>query len=195
VATVADKAKAALPAATGRIDAAVKIVLQGDVELLDDGRAKVASQSNGTTVYHVVNGECSCKDFPKAPQGMCKHRLAYGIHKRAKTLATAQLQALDAAPAPGASPPVALPEAPASVNVYVTLAGRQVQVTLRDADEQRLLARLEALLQRFPNVPPAAPELSEGFCAAHGVQMTQHHNAKGAWYSHKTATGWCKGTN
>jgi hypothetical protein len=44
----------------------------------------------------------------------------------------------------------ALPEAPASANVHVTLAGRTVQVTLRDSDEQRLLARLEALLQRFP---------------------------------------------
>jgi hypothetical protein len=45
---------------------------------------------------------------------------------------------------------VPLPEAPASCNVYVMLAGRKVQLTLRDSDEQRLLARLEALLKRFP---------------------------------------------
>ena len=95
VAEVAARAKAALPAANGRIDAAVKMVLAGDVELLPDGTAKVASQSNGQTVYHVVNGECSCKDFPKAPQSICKHRMAYGIHKRAKTLAKQRLAQLD----------------------------------------------------------------------------------------------------
>jgi hypothetical protein len=47
VTEVAEKAKATLPACPGRIDAAVKIVLAGDVELLDDGTAKVASQSDG----------------------------------------------------------------------------------------------------------------------------------------------------
>jgi hypothetical protein len=80
VAEVAEKAKAALPACNGRVESAVKIVLVGDVELLPDGKAKVASQSNGQTTYHIVNGSCDCKDFPKAPQSMCKHRIAYGIH-------------------------------------------------------------------------------------------------------------------
>jgi hypothetical protein len=48
-------------------------VLAGDVELLADGTAKVASQSNGTTAYHVVNGHCDCRDFDKAPHQFCKH--------------------------------------------------------------------------------------------------------------------------
>jgi hypothetical protein len=52
VATVAERAKAALPACNGRVEAAVKIVLAGDVELLADGSAKVASQSNGSTTYY-----------------------------------------------------------------------------------------------------------------------------------------------
>jgi hypothetical protein len=60
VAEIADKAKVTLPECNGRVDAAVKIVLAGDVELLADGKAKVASQSNGQTVYHVVYGECNC---------------------------------------------------------------------------------------------------------------------------------------
>ena len=53
-----------------------------------------------------------------------------------------------------------LPEAPVSCNVYVTLAGRKVQVTLRDSDEQRLLARLEARLrdQRFRLVTISADD-------------------------------------
>jgi hypothetical protein len=204
VAAVAEKSKAALPEANGRIESAIKIVLAGDVELLEGGKAKVASQSNGTTVYHVVNGECSCKDFPKAPQGFCRHRVAYGIHKRAMTLAKLRLEAqLDGhgtgngqhtAEAPKATALAAgLPEAPASCNVYATLAGRKVQVTLRDSDETRLLQRLESLQTRFPAEDEAEPEPLEGWCGKHSVQMTQHHNKKGSWWSHKTAEGWCHG--
>jgi len=69
----AAKAKETLPECNGSVDSAVKIVLAGDVELLADGTAKVASQSNGTTKYFVVNGECSCLDFAKAPSNWCKH--------------------------------------------------------------------------------------------------------------------------
>src|SRR5262245_8691015 len=95
VSEVAERAKAALPETiNGRIEKAVAMVLAGDVELLPDSKAKVASQSNGTTTYFVVNGSCECRDFPKAPQGMCKHRIAYGIHKRAMTLAKQKLDQL-----------------------------------------------------------------------------------------------------
>jgi hypothetical protein len=75
VAAIAEKAKAKLPECNGRVDKAVALVLNGDVELLADGRAKVASQSNGTAEYLVVNGECTCKDFAKAPHGCCTHRV------------------------------------------------------------------------------------------------------------------------
>src|SRR5215813_4371792 len=92
VAEIADKAKAKLPECNGRVDSAVKIVLAGDVELLADGTAKVASQSNGTTAYHVVNGHCDCKDFAKAPHGLCKHRLSAAIARRAQELTKAKLE-------------------------------------------------------------------------------------------------------
>jgi hypothetical protein len=75
VAAIAEKAKAKLPECNGRVDKAVALVLNGDVELLPDGTAKVASQSNGTTAYHIVNGTCDCKDFAKAPHQFCKHRV------------------------------------------------------------------------------------------------------------------------
>ena len=95
VASVAERAKAAMdPAVHGRIDKAVALVLAGDVELLPTGKAQVASQSNGQTTYFVVNGECTCKDFPKAVAGWCKHRLSAAIAKRtaqALTLADARL--------------------------------------------------------------------------------------------------------
>ena len=69
VADIAEKAKAMLPQCNGRVDRAVQIVFNHDVELLEDGQSRVASQSSGELVYHLVNGECTCKDFAKAPSG------------------------------------------------------------------------------------------------------------------------------
>jgi hypothetical protein len=180
VAEIAEKAKQTLPECNGRVDSAVKIVLAGDVELLTDGKAKIASQSNGTTKYFIVNGECECKDYPKAASNWCKHRIAAGLAKRARTLAKTKLEQLASAnngtPQPATEEPqgqsepvtptvavptqsepvmssVALPEAPASVNCHIMLEGRQVQVTLRGTDETILLARLAALLQQYQQSP------------------------------------------
>ena len=213
MAEIAEKAKATLPQCNGRVDSAVKVVLAGDVELQADGTARVASQSNGQTVYHIVNGSCDCKDYPKAPSNWCKHRIAAGIQKRAYALAKTKLDTPHDASNGTSEPPAeqpqgepqaqpqgetspALPEAPASCNVYVTLAGSKVQVTLRDSDEQRMLARLEALLQRLPAEPEPEGEQvpPEGWCRKHGVAMKLNHGKDGStWYSHKTADGWCKG--
>jgi hypothetical protein len=216
VAEIAEKAKATLPECNGRVDSAVKIVLAGDVELLPDGKAKVASQSHGTTLYHIVNGECSCKDYAKAPSHWCKHRIAAGLAKRASALTKQRLEQLDAASngtttptpeqatteAPVAVPPQepvappatpALPEAPASCNVYLNIGGRNVQVTLRDSDEQHLLARLETLLQQFPVVEePKEHAQQEGWCAEHNAKMKLNHGKRGSWWSHKLPNGqWC----
>jgi hypothetical protein len=73
VAEIAEKARAKLPECSGRVDSAVKIVLAGDVELMPDGTARVASQSSGTMTYHIVNGHCDCRDYEKAPHNFCKH--------------------------------------------------------------------------------------------------------------------------
>jgi hypothetical protein len=80
------RAKAAVPAAEYRIDTAAALVLAGAVELLEEGRtARVGSPTDGGPVY-VVNGQCSCPEFPTAPGHWCTHRLAYGIAKRATEL-------------------------------------------------------------------------------------------------------------
>src|SRR5712691_7343035 len=117
VAEIAVKAKQTLPDCAGRVESAVKIVLAGDVELLADGKAKVASQSNGTTQYFVVNGTCECKDFPKATSGWCKHRIAAGMQKRAAALVQRKLAqhangASNGQAEPPSQPTPAQPEAP-----------------------------------------------------------------------------------
>src|SRR5258705_5751979 len=99
VAEIADKARAKLPECNGRVDSAVKIVLAGDVELLADGTAKIASQSNGTTAYHVVNGHCDCRDYEKAPHSFYKHRLASAIVRRAQDLDAGKLADTQSEPA------------------------------------------------------------------------------------------------
>ena len=198
VSEIADKAKAKLPECSGRVDKAVALVLNGDVALFPDGTARVASQSNGTDSYHVVNGHCDCRDYEKAPHNFCKHRLSAAIARRAQELVKAKLadttgQELaqsQKVPAPTAP----LPEAPASVNVHLELNGRTVQLTLRDADEGRLLQRLEAVLQRFPLVvkPTETQARPEGWCRKHNVPMKLNQKAGRSWWSHKTAEGWCQ---
>jgi hypothetical protein len=206
VAEIAAKARETLPECHGRVDAAVKLVLAGDVELLADGTATVASQSHGTTQYWVVNGECPCKDFPKAPSQWCKHRIAAGLAKRVAARLRAQWDApagTREAAAAGARP--ALPEAPVSVNVYITLGGRQVQVTLRGTDEREVLARLDAVLARYPlpTTPADAPAPSTPApagdaaptCPAHGVRLHPSTKRAGSWYCpvRDQATGqYCK---
>jgi hypothetical protein len=213
---VAQKARTALPQSNGRIDKAVHLILNGDIAIDANGEGTIASQSNGTGAYNVGKGfSCQCKDQPKSPRGLCKHLLCYHIFTRATALAKQRLAELDAAsngittPAPEqpstetlvpapvqetvATPILPLPEAASSANCFVTLAGRQVQLTLRDHNEQRLLQRLETLLQQFPVVEePKEPAQKEGWCYKHNVQMKLNHGKRGSWWSHKLPNGqWC----
>jgi hypothetical protein len=215
VAAIAAKAHAKLPECNGRVDSAVKIVLAGDVALLPDGTARVASQSNGTTEYHVVNGHCDCRDYEKAPHNLCKHRLSAAIARRAQELVKAQgdgatngqaeapSQPAPPAAAEKATPPepveppapaASLLEAPVSITLKATLHGHEVLVTLRGVDFTSVKAQVEAASEWLKvQVPVQGTEQAEGWCARHGVQMTQNHKDGHSWWSHKTATGWCKG--
>jgi hypothetical protein len=174
----------------GRLERATALVLSGGVFVEEDGSTTQVRCTNG---FYAVNGHCPCPDAPRAQDGLCKHRLAKGLYRRASELLR------EPQPQPSAvlnDAPAPLPEAPASVNVHLTIAGRQVQLTLRDSDEGRLLARLDAVLQRFPLVvkPSDTQARPDGWCARHGVQMKLNHGKDGrTWYSHKTADGWCRG--
>src|SRR6266567_1244308 len=191
VAEIAAKAHEKLPECNGRVDSAVKIVLAGDVELLADGTARVASQSNGTTTYHIVNGHCDCKDFAKAPHGFCKHRLSAAITWRAQELIRAKLEGATNghAEAPSQPAPTApLPEAPVSITLKASLHGHEVLVTLRGVDFASVKAQVEDASQwlkaQSGHTADDTPQ-----CPKHGVPMQLNHKDGRSWWSHKTLGG------
>jgi hypothetical protein len=96
---------------------------------------------------------------------------------------------------PGATPPPApLPEAPASVNCHLLIEGRQVQITLRDTDETRLLARLTAVLAQYP-VPASTVVAAQPTGESPTPQCPQHgflRRGKRGWYCPvKVGDGYC----
>jgi hypothetical protein len=190
VADIADKARAKLPECNGRVDSAVKIVLAGDVELLPDGTAKVASQSNGTMAYHVVNGHCDCRDYEKAPHNFCKHRLSAAIARRAQELAKAKRDA--ATPTQPEAPTAPLPEAPVSITLKASLHGHEVMVTLRGVDFASVKAQVEQAATWLQAHGGQSAETTPQ-CPKHGT-MKPSTKGKGWYCPHKLADGsWCKG--
>jgi hypothetical protein len=201
LATLAEKTKTKIPELNGRVEKALRLALAGDVELHDNGSATVYSSSDPTRRYAIIEGTCTCRDYEQAPQHLCQHRLSAGLVRRTHELLPQ--------PAPGphndAQPAPALPEAPASANCHILIEGRQVQLTLRDTDEGRLLQRLAAVLAQYPLPAPQAPSpqrpapgqpqgQGQGWCKVHNVQMTQNQKQGRSWWSHRLPEGgFCKG--
>ena len=65
VALVAEKAKAALPECNGRVDSAVKIVLAGDVELLEAARPRWPARAMAAQRTLWSMGNVSVKTSPR----------------------------------------------------------------------------------------------------------------------------------
>ena len=198
VAEIAAKAHEKLPECNGRVESAVKIVLAGDVELLPDGTARVASQSNGRTQYVVCNGQCDCKDFAKAPHNFCKHRLSAAIARRAQELVKAKLAASTngqvSEPTPAQLPAAVtpLPEAPVSITLKATLHGHEVLVTLRGTDFASVKAQVEDA-GHWLQAQSGQPAVDMPQCPTHGA-MKPSTKGKGWYCPHKLADGsWCKG--
>jgi hypothetical protein len=131
----------------------------------------------------VVNGTCPCRDYDKAPGQLCKHRLAFGLARRAQELVRAKLngtsngsgqaptapepaQPTPAMPEPVSAPALpeavpALPEAPVSITLKATLHGHEVMVTLRGVDFASVKAQVEQasdwLKVQAPTQPPTQP--------------------------------------
>jgi len=81
LADLAAKAREALPESNGRIDSAVKLVLNGDVHMESDGTAMVGSSTDPLQSY-AVNGSCLCRDYDQAPDHWCKHKIARALAVR-----------------------------------------------------------------------------------------------------------------
>jgi hypothetical protein len=189
--SLAQKTQARLPELNGRVARALKMALVGDVVLHPDGSATVASASEPTRQYAIIDSVCTCRDYERAPRHLCCHRLAAGFVRKAGELAQ---------PVQGDNchleTPL-LPEARASVNVRVTIGGRECQLTLRDHDEARLLARLAKVLEGYPLAerPAGQAPASQGkdWCSTHQVAMKENHKGGRTWYSHQVDGQWCKG--
>lgn len=218
--------QAAHPDREGEISRACALISQGFVTDLGNGEANVLS-SDLQHAYR-VNGSCNC---PGGQHGKdCKHQHAWKLYQYVARKVAAQEPAPvelpqemdvypdndcegddpeETVPMPQPTPAPQHHEAPASVNVRITIQGREVQWTLRDTDEERLAVRLEALLARYPQ-PPAPPsqQLSPqqhnaaamhkkvtDFCPVHNVAMKENTKDGRRWWSHfdEAAGRWCKG--
>jgi hypothetical protein len=192
--------QAAHPEREGELARAHALILHGQVlPSADDPHTGQVLSSDAQTTYS-VNGTCDCKAGEHGKP--CKHIQAWKLYqyiagKVAGQEAPATLVAPGeptATPAP-TSPAVPLPEAPASVNVHLTISGRQVQLTLRDTDETRLLQRLQTILERYPVIvtAPQAQGQDTRWCAIHNTSMRQTTKEGRSWFSHKVDGRWCKG--
>jgi hypothetical protein len=150
LATLAAKTTTRIPALNGRVAKGVKLALLGDIELHADGSSTVMSSSDPTRRYEIREGTCTCRDWDQAPEHLCQHRLGAGFLRKAQELCPQVGHDGEGPPTVETRQIAQLPEAPASVNVRLTVAGREVQLTLRDTDETRLLARLDTVLQQYP---------------------------------------------
>ena len=181
VLTIADKAKNVLPLHASRIDKAIMLCLNGHVEVVE-GRYRVVSQQDGKSQYFLVNGTCTCQDFASGKaQAWCKHRLAANIYHKAMDLTAAQ------------EPVATHGEAPCSVNTRLLLGGQEIQLTLRDSDEKRLLVRLADVLAQFNQNAPSVVNHEDHLCPIHRVVMPERQGKYGKFRSHKTQSGWCTG--
>ena len=90
-------------------------------------------------------------------------------------------------------------EAPCSVNIRLPLGGREIQLTLRDNDEKRLLVRLADVLAQFPQEAPSVDHESHQnvtslhICPIHKVAMPERQSKYGKFRSHKVGNTWCTG--
>jgi len=80
---VSDLAHVRLPETMhGRIERATAIAINGGIFFEEDGHtAMVRGSREG--VWYTVNGACQCEDYERAPEQLCKHRLAVRIYIRA----------------------------------------------------------------------------------------------------------------
>lgn len=163
-----------------RIAKGLDILLRGAVEHHGGGDFVVNGDSDRS--YDIAIWQCSCPDGSRAPvlpDGKigCKHVFAALLWVKALK---AMQKDVDEERAREAAP--TLPEAPASANCFVEMHGRRVQITLRDIDEDRLIARMDHLMARYPVQGPADGQLDtssqQGLTAARSAKAAANGSRK-----------------
>lgn len=195
---LAQKATTRYPACAKRIASATRLILSSRAMLNPDGTATIQSEKTEGKTY-TVNGHCSCVDAQYgAPDGMCKHRFAKSLLKRAlQDMSTTEacepaspLVARGHEDAPLAQAP--LPEAPVSITLKGVIHGQEVLVTLRGTDFASVRAQVEQACQWLKAQSPQ-PAVEAQQCPIHGVPMKRHEKGGTVWYSHRNGAKWCKG--
>jgi hypothetical protein len=87
-----EAARKRFPHSNERIERAYALVHEGKVVLHPKDKTATVQSSDGTKAY-TVNGHCDCPDAPRAPEGICKHKFAALILRKASVLVKALSQA------------------------------------------------------------------------------------------------------
>jgi hypothetical protein len=189
-----------------RLDDAEDLALGGAVLLDPQGLWQVESRTS-PGIYWQVDGSCDCPDAEKqAPEGLCAHRLAVGIVKRAlravqcstdaqptETRVSDQASAVLPHTAPGAT--AMLPEAAFSLCLKGKLGGQDAQLTVRGATYAEFAANVAAVRSLLdapggapatkdsaPPAPHATPQPeTPPACPYHGPAKASA-KAPGTWY-------------
>jgi hypothetical protein len=173
----------------GHLERATALVLHRHVWLGEDGRHAQVLSSDGQTWYR-VNGNCTCLDAPRAPQGMCKHKLAVMLYKRAGEVLTS------AAARPGlTNAEKTCPEALFSACLRGTVRGIDTQLTARGMTLEAFQRNFDAVHALFDVPAPrlagaptpqsaAQTPASAPICPVHGP-MKESSKAPGTWFCSK----------
>jgi hypothetical protein len=87
-----EAARKRFPHSSDRIERAYALVHEGKVVLHPKDKTATVQSSDGTKAY-TVNGHCDCPDAPRAPEGVCKHKFAALILRKATVLVKTLSQA------------------------------------------------------------------------------------------------------
>jgi hypothetical protein len=178
-----DLAMARLPQELhGHLERAHALVLHRHVWLDEDGRHAQVLSSDGQTWY-VCNGHCTCMDAPRAPQGLCKHKLAVHMYRRASELLAQSGGGTGASVAP-------CPEALFSACLRGTVRGIDTQLTARGMTLDEFQRHFDAVHALF-DVPPARPASATPAQPTPGETPVCPHHGKSKESTKATGTFFC----
>ena len=129
-----------------RMAKAEAIVLAGLISIVDDKVTYVHSQRDIATGY-TVNGNCECQDYQqdRAPLGLCKHRIAARLYRRALQAAAP----VEPAPAPVKTTEHVAPFVEVAADVYVKIGGHKVKFVVKAASAEACSQEVERLLSAY----------------------------------------------